>query len=317
MELLRGLDSLRDRHRPCVATVGAFDGVHRGHQAVIEQLAEQAVAHGLPTTVVTFEPLPREYLAPDRAPARLQSFRGRFSALAELGVERLLCLRFNDALRQMSAEDFAQELFVEGLGVRSLVLGDDFRFGRAREGDADFVRALGLREGFATHSTRTVEHDGERISSTRLRMALENGDFALANVLLGRPFILAGRVVYGQQLGRQIGVPTANIALRRRSLPLRGVYMARVSGDGLASSPAIANIGMRPTIGDELRPNLEVHVLHGAPDLYGQRLEVAFEHKLRDEEKFPSLEALKAQIHQDVATAKAWFDEDGKDPKHS
>lgn len=311
MELLRGLDGLRDRHRPCVATIGAFDGVHLGHQAVIDQLAEQGAKLDLPTTVVTFEPLPREFLAGDRAPARIQSFRDKIEAVRALGVDRLLCLRFNEALRSMSADRFARELFVDGLGVRALVLGDDFRFGRAREGDAAFMRRLGEEQGFVTLGTRTVLVDDERVSSTRLRAALGEGDFSLAERLLGRPFALSGRVMHGRRLGRELGAPTANVALRRRSVPLRGVFAVRVScGDGaaaLAATPAIANVGTRPTIEQGQRANLEVHVLGGDHDLYGRRLDVRFEHKLRDEMRFDSVEALKTRIHADIGAARDWF----------
>lgn len=307
MELLRGLSSLGPRHHNCVATLGAFDGVHLGHQAVIEQLAEQGQRLALPTAVVTFEPLPREFLEADAAPARLQSFREKFQSLAALGVDRLLCLRFDEALRGMSAEAFARRIFIEGLGVRSLVIGDDFRFGREREGGFAFMRELGDREGFSTFPTRTLELHGERVSSTRLRLALAEADFALAHDLLGRDFEISGRVVYGRQLGRQLGVPTANLTLRRRSVPLSGVYAARVTGGGLVDEPAIANVGTRPTVGDGQRPNLEVHVLRGAPELYGQRLRISFHNKLRDEQRFDSIDELKAQIHQDIDSARAWF----------
>jgi riboflavin kinase/FMN adenylyltransferase len=307
MELLRGLSGLRAQHRPCVATVGAFDGLHLGHYAVIEQLLEQGQQLGLPTTVVTFEPLPREYLAPAAAPARLQSFRERFEVLRGAGVDRLLCLRFNEALRCMSADDFARGIFVDGLAVKALVLGDDFRFGRDREGDSAFMRVLGEREGFVTLPTRTVELDGERISSTRTRAALAAGDFALARRCLGRDYSISGRVVHGKKLGRQLGLPTANIALRRVSLPLSGVFAVTVHGGGLQAAPAIANIGSRPTVDSGLRPNLEVHVLDGDHDLYGQRLAVSFHHKVREEQRFASVDELKTQIHADIATTRSWF----------
>lgn len=311
MELLRGLDSLRDRHRPCVATIGAFDGVHLGHQAVMDQLAEHGAKLDLPTTVVTFEPLPREFLAGDTAPARIQSFRDKVEVLQAIGVDRLLCLRFNETLRSMSADRFARELFVDGLGVRALVLGDDFRFGKAREGDAAFMRRLGDEQGFVTLATRTILVDGERASSTRLRAALEAGDFVLAKRLLGRPFTLSGRVMHGRRLGRELGSPTANVGLRRRSVPLRGVFAVRVTcaeaGVGLADTPAIANVGTRPTIEQGQRANLEVHVLDGDHDLYGRRLNVRFEHKLRDEARFDSVEELRTRIHADIAAARDWF----------
>ncbi|MFK7831555.1 MAG: bifunctional riboflavin kinase/FAD synthetase [Congregibacter sp.] len=311
MELLRGLSSLGPKQNNCVATIGAFDGVHLGHQAVIEQLAEQAKGLDLPMTVVTFEPLPREYLGEylelESAPARLQSFRERYGALAALGVDRLLCLRFDESLRQMSAQDFASEIFVRGLGVRALVIGDDFRFGREREGGFTFMRELGEREGFSTLPTHTVELDGERISSTRLRLALANADFALARRMLNRDFEISGRVIYGKQLGRQLGVPTANLALRRRSVPLSGVFAVTVNGAELVDEPAIANVGTRPTVNDGQRPNLEVHILQGSPALYGQRLRVRFHKKLRDERRFDSIDELKTHIHRDIDTAREWF----------
>jgi riboflavin kinase/FMN adenylyltransferase len=234
-------------------------------------------------------------------------FRERFEALAALGVDRLLCLRFNEALRSMTAEGFARQVFVDGLGVRSLVLGDDFRFGRSREGDAEFMRQLGEREGFTTLATHTVELDGERISSSRLREALTQGRLALAQRLLGRPYQIAGRVVYGRQLGRTIGAPTANISLRRRGVALSGVFAVTVDGAGLCAAPAIANVGTRPTIDAGQRPNLEVHLLESNPDLYGERLSVSFRHKLRDEQRFDSVDELKEKIASDIDSARNWF----------
>lgn len=317
MELLRGLKGLRPRHRPCVATIGAFDGVHRGHQAVVAQLADQGRQYNLPTTVVTFEPLPREYLAAATAPPRLQSFRERFEALAALGIDRLLCLRFDESLRQMSAEQFADGIFVRGLGVRSLVLGDDFRFGHDREGGFSLMQAIGEREGFTTLATRTVDFEGERISSTRLRTALAEGDFVTCRACLGRDYAMSGRVIYGRQLGRQIGTPTANIALRRGSVPLNGVFAVLVSGGGLEAAEAIANVGVRPTVGAGLRPNLEVHILQGDHALYGERLQVRFLHKLRQEQRFESVDLLKAQIHQDIDEARRWFASSLKDKQNT
>lgn len=315
MELLRGLKGMRPQDRPCVATIGAFDGVHLGHQTVISQLAEQGRKYDLPTVVVTFEPLPREYLAADKAPARLQSFRERFSALAALGVDKLLCLPFNEALRQMSATQFADRIFVQGLGIRSLVLGDDFRFGHDREGGFSFMRKLGESEGFDTLATQTIEFAGDRISSTRLRAALAAGDFDTSRACLGRDYEMSGRVVYGRQLGRQIGTPTANIALRRSSVPLSGVFAVTVEGAGLQNVWAIANVGVRPTVAKGAVANLEVHILDGAHQLYGQRLNVRFLHKLRDEQRFESVDLLKAQIQQDIEGARAWFASGVEDKK--
>lgn len=311
MELIRGRHNLRPRHRGCAVTIGAFDGVHLGHQAVLTHLKEEAVALGVATTVVTFEPLPREYLRPLEAPPRITTLRDKWPLLAACGVERVLCLPFNDSLRTLSAREFVEQVFVAGLGVRYLAFGDDFRFGNRREGDLDYVRALSDEFGYAVAPTATLEAGGERISSTRIRAALSEADFEGAQRLLGRPFEMAGRVQHGQKLGRQLDAPTANIALHRIRSPLHGVYAVRVWGAGLDGAPAVANVGVKPTIGESLEATLEVHVLEGAPDLYGERLTVRFRHKLRDEQKFPSLDALKEGIASDKAVARAWLAEHG------
>lgn len=307
MELIRGLHNLQPRHRGCVATIGAFDGVHLGHRAVLEQLLGEARALGLPSTVIVFEPLPREYLAPGEAPPRLMSFREKFVALSGLGIDRLLRIRFDESLRGMSAADFAHAIFLRGLGVRRLVLGDDFRFGREREGDAAFLRTLGQREGFTTLPTATFEIDGERVSSTRVRDALGDGDLARAARLLGRDYAISGRVVRGQQLGRELGAPTANVELKRLRSPLAGVFNVRVDGPGLDGTPGVANVGTRPTVSNGTRANLEVHLLEGSPDLYGHRIDVHFVHRSRPEKKYDSLEALRDAIQDDIDAARRWF----------
>ena len=307
MELIRGRHNLRPHHRGCAVTIGAFDGVHLGHQSVLTHLRQQAKSLEVPTTVVTFEPLPREYLRPLEAPPRITTLRDKWPLLAECGVDRVLCLPFNESLRQLSAREFVEEVFVSGLGVRYLAFGDDFRFGNRREGDLDYVRALANEFGYAVAPTPTLELGGDRVSSTRIRAALAEADFELAAQLLGRPFELAGRVLHGQKLGRQLDAPTANIALHRIRSPLQGVYAVRVCGGGLEEAPGVANVGVKPTIGESLEATLEVHVLEGSPDLYGERLTVRFRHKLRDEQKFPSLDALKAGIAADKANARTWL----------
>ena len=307
MELIRGRHNLRPHHRGCAVTIGAFDGVHLGHQSVLTHLRQQAKSLEVPTTVVTFEPLPREYLRPLEAPPRITTLRDKWPLLAECGVDRVLCLPFNESLRQLSAREFVEEVFVSGLGVRYLAFGDDFRFGNRREGDLDYVRALADEFGYAVAPTPTMELGGDRVSSTRIRAALAEADFQLAAQLLGRPFELAGRVLHGQKLGRQLDAPTANIALHRIRSPLQGVYAVRVCGGGLEEAPGVANVGVKPTIGESLEATLEVHVLEGSPDLYGERLTVRFRHKLRDEQKFPSLDALKAGIAADKANARTWL----------
>ncbi len=309
-EFIRGLHNLRHRHRPCVATIGTFDGVHLGHQAILRQLAEAASEHRLPATVMLFEPQPHEYFAGERAPARLMSLREKLQALSVAGAQRVLCLKFNDDLRRLSADEFVRRILVEGLGVRHLVVGDDFRFGCDRTGDFALLQAAGIRHGFSVSDTHTLEFDGERISSTRIRAALEASDFALAEQLLGRPYRISGRVVYGQQLGRQLGVPTANIQLRRYRSPLQGVYAVTVETHDGAVHRGVANIGVRPTLSGVNKPLLEVHLLDysgAAGALYGQRLAVQFHQRLRSEQKFASVEALRQQLQRDIAQARDFF----------
>ena len=300
MQLVRGLHNLRPRHRGCVATIGNFDGVHRGHQAILERLRERASELGLPSCVVIFEPQPREYFAPDQAPARLTRLREKLQLLSEQGVDLVLCLAFNRRLRELSAAEFVHATLVDGLGVRHLEVGDDFRFGCDRAGDFNFLLKAGAAEGF------TIEVEGERVSSTRLRQVLADGDLDLAQKLLGRPFSITGRVMHGQALGRQLGAPTANIQLKRKNTPLSGVFMVSTEVDGL-TQPAVANIGMRPSVKSDGQPHLEVHLLNYQGDLYGRLLRVTFHRKLRDEQRFASLEALKTAIEADIAAAREYW----------
>ena len=307
MELIRGLHNLRPGHRGCVATIGAFDGVHIGHQAVIEHLLEKASELDLPSVIIVFEPLPREYFSPLQAPARIMSFWEKCRAMEALGVDRLLRIRFNEQLRAMSAQQFVDDIFVAGLGVRYVVLGDDFRFGNDRQGDVSFIQEQGKRYGYQAGPTPTRSIDGERVSSTRIREALENADFVQAERLLGRPYSMSGKVIYGRQLGRTIGTPTANLELRRLRAPLSGVYAVEVSGAGFAEAHGVANVGVRPTIDDSIKANLEVHLLDREIELYGQHIEVSFRHKLRDERKFESVEELKENIARDIENTRTWF----------
>ena len=307
MELIRGFHNFRPRHRGCVATIGAFDGVHRGHQAVLRQLIDKSREYGLPSTVVLFEPLPREFLAPDAAPPRLMSFREKFEAIRDLGIDRVVRIRFNNALRNMSADEFITSLFVKNLGAKYIVVGDDLRFGRDRSGDFDLLRKYGARDGFDVMDTATLLHEGERVSSTRIREVLGQGDFALAEHLLGRPYSIAGRVIVGQQLGRPIGAPTANIQLRRLRSPLSGVFAVQVAGVSDSLLPAVANVGVRPTVGDLSKAILEVHLLDFEGDLYRRNIRVLFREKLRNEIKFDGIDALSEQISRDIAQARRFF----------
>ena len=307
MELIRGLHNLRPRHRGCVATIGAFDGVHLGHQAVMNHLKTKAVELNLPSTVIVFEPLPREFFSPIKAPARIMSFREKFQAMRQLGVDRLLRIHFNEELRGMSAQRFVEDVFVAGLGVRYVVLGDDFRFGNDRQGDVRFIQQQGEIHGYAAGPTPTQEWQGDRVSSTRIRQALEAADFDRAEKMLGRPYTISGKVIYGRQLGQTIGTPTANLELRRLRAPLAGVYAVEVSGAGLDRALGVANVGVRPTVDDSIKANLEVHLLDRNIELYGQHIEVCFRHKLRDEKKFDSVDDLKLNIASDIENTRAWF----------
>jgi riboflavin kinase/FMN adenylyltransferase len=307
MELIRGLHNLRPRHRGCVATIGAFDGVHLGHQCVIRLLLEKSAELGLPSLVIVFEPLPREYFSPLQAPARLMSFREKFKALEKLGVDRILRIRFTEHLQTMSAQEFIDQIFVDGLDAKYLVLGDDFRFGNDREGDLQLMQEQGRRYGFEAVPTATHSSDNERVSSTRIRQALAQGNFALAQKMLGRPYTITGKVVYGRQLGRTLGSPTANLELHRLRAPLSGVYTVTVSGPGLDKVAGVANVGTRPTVNDSIRANLEVHLLDWDENIYGRTIEVTFCTKLRDEQKFASLEELRKHIEKDIERARVFF----------
>jgi riboflavin kinase / FMN adenylyltransferase len=304
MQLVRGLHNLRPQHRGCVATIGNFDGVHRGHQAILARLRERAVELGLPSCVVIFEPQPREFFAPDTAPARLARLRDKLDLLAGEGVDLVLCLAFNQRLSKLSAAEFVDTVLVDGLGVKHLEVGDDFRFGCDRIGDFDFLQRIGAEKGFTVEAAQTVEIDGVRVSSTKVRNALAAADFTLAEHLLGRPFEITGRVLHGQKLARQLGTPTANVQLKRRRVPLTGVYLVSAQIDGKVW-PGVANIGVRPTVAGDGRPHLEIHLLDFTGDIYGRRLTVVFHQKLRDEQRFASLEALKTAIDADVAAARA------------
>jgi riboflavin kinase/FMN adenylyltransferase len=304
MQLVRGLHNLRPQHRGCAATIGNFDGVHRGHQAILARLGERARALGVPSCVVIFEPQPREYFAPLSAPPRLSRLRDKLALLAEAGVDQVLCLAFNDSLSRLGAAEFVDTILVDGLGVRHLEVGDDFRFGCDRRGDFDFLLQAGSVRGFTVEAAQTVELAGVRVSSTQVRKALAAADFPLAEQLLGRPFDITGRVLHGQKLARQLGWPTANVQLKRRRAPLTGVYLASAEIDG-ETWPGVANIGVRPSVAGDGSAHLEVHLLDFAGDIYNRRLTVVFHQKLRDEQRFASLEALKAAIDADVAAARA------------
>ncbi len=303
MEVVRGMHNLRPRHRGCVATIGNFDGVHRGHRMILDRLRALAAEAGVPATLVTFEPQPREFFEGREVPARLTRLREKLCLLREAGLERVLLLPFNERLAALSAQAVVDDILVAGLGVRHLLVGDDFRFGRGREGDFALLERAGREAGFAVEHLPTLEDDGERVSSSRVRDALASGDLALAERLLGHPYFVMGRVTYGRQLGRQLGVPTANVPLHRYRAALEGVFAVEVDGLG-PRRPGVANIGVRPTV-EGREPLLEVHLFDYTGDCYGALLTTFFRAKIRDEWKFDSLDALKAQIARDADAARS------------
>jgi riboflavin kinase/FMN adenylyltransferase len=307
MRLIRGLHNLQPSHQGSAVTIGNFDGLHRGHCAVIRRLHEHAAARRLLTTVMTFEPTPQEYFSPQSAPPRLQRLRDKLVTLEDLGVDQVICLRFDRKLAALSAQAFVERILVSGLAVRYLVIGDDFRFGAGRNGDFDYLCEAGRRHGFEVANTETFFADSERISSTRVREALAVGDLDTAARLLGRPYRICGRVAAGQRRGQTIGFPTANIHLHRRLPPLRGVFAVRVHGlRGDEAVNGVANVGTRPTVGGT-HWVLEVHLFDIDADLYGRYLDVEFCKRLRDEKKFASFDILKQQIQRDAEQARQFL----------
>lgn len=286
-----------------VVAIGAFDGLHRGHQALIGRALARARTLGCAAVVLGFEPLPREFFGRGGPMPRLTTARERIELTRAFGVDRLGLLRFNAALSNTSAEDFVRFVLVERLNANEVWVGADFRFGHGRRGDLAMLHAMGGKLGFSAHAIEPVLIEGERVSSTRVRSALLAGDHALARRLLGRDFAISGRVIHGQKLGRTLGYPTANIALRKRLPPVHGIYAVRVIGAGLRDWPSVASLGTRPTVnGRELL--LEVHLFDFDGDLYGQRLHVDFVAKIRDEARFANLDDLTARMHLDAIEAR-------------
>ncbi|AMG31090.1 bifunctional riboflavin kinase/FAD synthetase [Grimontia hollisae] len=307
MELIRGIHNIRDRHRGCVLTIGNFDGVHLGHQEVLRRVVEKAGELGLPPTVMLFEPQPRELFAGEKAPARLTRLRDKYVQLAKLGVERLVMVNFNAKFAAITPHDFVHRLLAEQLGVKFLVVGDDFRFGARRQGDFSYLQSQAVLAGFEVVSTDSFTVSEQRVSSTAIREVLAAGQQYEAEQMLGRPYSISGRVSHGKKLGRTIGFPTANVPLKRRVSPVSGVYVVRVGGiESGQWLGGVANVGTRPTV-NGVRQQLEVHLFDLEKDLYGRQIEVQLLHKLRDEMKFSSLDELKAQIEIDAQTARAWL----------
>lgn len=305
MEFIRGLHNIKPQHFGCVLTIGNFDGVHRGHQRVIDGLNAAAKATGLPATVMVFEPQPKEFFSPATAPARLSLLRDKYQALAQLGVQRLLCVRFDASFANMSAEQFVNEYLVAKLGVKALIVGDDFRFGKGRTGDFAFLQQQSVSVGFTVTNTESFRELDCRVSSTAIREALADSRFADAELMIGQPWLISGKVVHGEKNGRLLGFPTANILLKRTQTPLKGVFVVRVKWQ-VQTFWGVANVGKRPTLQGQ-RMQVEAHLFACDANLYGQQLTVQCVHKIREEQKFASLEALQAQIAHDVAYAKQWL----------
>ncbi len=309
MKLIRGLYNLTRPLPASAVTIGNFDGVHRGHQLVISQLRRVAKAATLPAVVVIFEPQPSEYFAPDKAPKRLARFREKIAYLKAQQIDYLLCLRFDQSLANQSADEFVQQILIQRLNTRHLVIGDDFHFGKNRQGNFQFLQQNSEGFGFTVDETETLLIDGVRVSSTWVRECILRGDFEKADELLGRPYSLSGKVAHGRKLGRQLGFPTINIKMGDKTLIVKGIFAVNVKGIDNRVLAGVASIGTRPTI-DGNDTILEVYILDFDRDVYGCSVEVEFLHKIRDEQKFDSLEELSAHIAQDTEKALVFFERD-------
>lgn len=306
MKLLRTIQKNTELSKGAVAAIGNFDGVHRGHQALLAALRVQAVHLQLPMVVILFEPQAREFFQKQAAPPRLSRLREKIQILRECGVDYVYCLRFDQQLANMPPVEFAEHVIFWGLNVKYLLVGDDFRFGRDRQGDVALLNELAHQSACVVKKCPDFSIEQERVSSTQIRQALQLGDFERVKTLLGRSYSMCGRVVYGHARGREWGVPTANLNVTQAALPLKGVFCVHVQREGHPLLLGVANVGRRPTI-DGTKQVLEVHLFDTNEALYGERLQVFFLHKLRDEIKFSSLDALIAQIHKDVLSAKEYF----------
>lgn len=303
MLIRRGLKSCRDAERGCAVTIGNFDGVHLGHQAILAVLQQRGRESRLPTAVVCFEPHPREYFAPAESPARLMRLRDKAERLAGIGVAQLRVLRFDARLSGWDPDTFIERVIVRALGAKRVVIGEGFRFGRGRSGEVATLRRAGAACGFTVDEVAPLMIGGSPASSTRVRNALAFGRLDEAREILGRDYRISGRVIAGNRLGHRLGVPTANIRLHRRVRPLAGIFAVRASGAGFVARPGVASVGTRPTIGGK-EWLLEVHLFAFDGELYGERLDVDFIARLRDEIDFPDLESLTAQMHEDARQAR-------------
>ncbi len=304
MKILRGLYS--PDTQPVALTIGNFDGVHLGHQALLGELRAAAGQRGLPTAVVIFEPHPREFFMPEQAPTRLTTLREKLELFESLGVERVHVCRFNTRFSQMSASDFIHALHKK-LFAKFVLIGDDFRFGSGRSGDFALMEKIGSQQGFAVQAVHTILHHGVRISSTAVRAALAEGNMRMAQTYLGRPYSISGRVEHGDGLGTKLGFPTANIQLKHNRPPVSGIFVVHAHAEGMGVLQGVASLGVRPTVHSDGKAVLEVHLFEFGQQIYNRHVRLDFLHKLRSEAKFPDLETLTRQIALDVEHAKQWF----------
>ncbi|BBN80935.1 riboflavin biosynthesis protein [Pseudoalteromonas sp. A25] len=305
MQLIRGIHNIRAHHFGCVLTIGNFDGVHLGHVEVLKGLKQDAKQYGLPSTVMLFEPQPQEFFAKANAPARLTRLRDKLVLLSKLGIERVICVSFNARFAGQDAETFIKDVLIDKLGVKALTVGDDFRFGKARQGDFEMLKRVGDVHNMQVKSTASLRRDDHRVSSTLIRRALADGELDKAHEMLGHTYAISGRVIHGWKKGRELGFRTANIALKRQVNPVKGVFAVMVTLDDKHYA-GVANVGNKPTL-NGTKALLEVHLFNFNQDVYGHFMQVELIKKLRDEQKFDTLEQLTAQIAHDVAAAKQCF----------
>jgi riboflavin kinase/FMN adenylyltransferase len=311
VKVIRGIPPVAN-WTPCALTIGNFDGVHRGHQALLKKLVQTANEKNIQSCVMTFEPHPIEYFAPEKAPARILNLRDKLEALAEVGIDQVLVIHFNQLFANLSPDDFVKKILVDSLKVQSILIGDDFHYGSKRAGNFSNLVEAGLKYGFSVENMATFEENQVRISSSAIRSALSQGDLRLARQLLGRPYMLSGHVLHGQKLGRTLGFPTLNVSLANK-LQLRkpaaeGIFIAQVHGLSDNPLPAVASLGQRPTVDDSGRYLLEVHVFNFNQSVYGKLVRIELIEKIRDEEKYNDLETLQNAINQDAALARNYFE---------
>lgn len=306
MRIIRGINNFPTSLKGCAVSIGKYDGIHLGHQQLLRRLIAQADSLRIPALVITFEPLPQEYFTKESFNRRLNSFREKIIALEQVGIDRVLCLRFDAKLVQLSAAQFIDQILVDALGVKLVMVGHDFEFGADRNGNDELLREYGSRSNFQVESLRAFKIEGITVSSSLIYELVANGDLKQAQKFLGRPYSLFGKVIRGDRRGRELGFRTANLFLRHAVIPVHGVYAVQIRGLGTAKLNGVANIGFRPTV-NGIDKTVEIHIFDFNQNIYGRRIDVDFLHKIRNEQKFMSLDALKAQILQDIIEAQLFF----------